>query len=145
MPANITQIEVILRIFVAFVIGLSLGIERAIAGKDASIKTHTIICTGSAVFTVLGYLHGDPARVSAQIISGIGFLGAGVIWKDSDSGITKGLTSAAYLWSTTGVGMLAGDGKYLLAAVAAILLVLAVKIGDLFHSILEKKQNNYLS
>ena len=127
------QVDLSLRLLVAAGLGLAIGFEREIHGHPAGLRTHMLVALGSALFTVLslyGFLHGapgtpqavDPTRIAAQIVSGIGFLGAGAILKDGV--VIRGLTTAASLWATSAVGMGAGAGEYVVAGVAtAVILV----------------------
>ena len=129
------QLDLSLRLVVAAALGLAVGFEREIHGHPAGLRTHMLVAVGSGLFTVMsaygfstvaGDLTGtapiDPTRIAAQIVSGIGFLGAGAILKDGI--VIRGLTTAASLWATSAVGMAAGAGEYLIAAVAtAVILV----------------------
>jgi putative Mg2+ transporter-C (MgtC) family protein len=119
------QLDLSVRLVVAAVLGLAVGFEREIHGHPAGLRTHMLVATGSALFTLLsayGFGAGstsvpiDPTRIAAQIVSGIGFLGAGAILKDGI--VIRGLTTAASLWATSAVGMAAGTGDYIIAAVA---------------------------
>jgi len=120
------------RILLAAFLGGLVGLERDIHGRAAGLRTHLLVSLGAAVFTVLsgwmaatGSLSGavtDPGRIAAQIVTGIGFLGAGVILKEGVS--VRGLTTAACLWTAAAIGMAAGAGYPLLAVVTtAIALV----------------------
>jgi putative Mg2+ transporter-C (MgtC) family protein len=119
------QLDLSLRLIVAAALGLSVGFEREIHGHPAGLRTHMLVAVGSALFTVLS-AHGfgagstaapiDPTRIAAQVVSGIGFLGAGAILKDGV--VVRGLTTAASLWATAAVGMAAGAGEHIIAAVA---------------------------
>jgi putative Mg2+ transporter-C (MgtC) family protein len=126
-----TDIELVLRLVLAGLVGAGVGIEREIHGHPAGMRTHLLVALGSAVFTVLSF-HSfagfggdvDPSRIASQVVSGIGFLGAGAILKE---GFTiRGLTTAASLWSTAALGMAAGVGEYVitLAATAIVLISL---------------------
>lgn len=118
--------EGLIRILLAVVLGFAMGFERKLRYKEAGIRTHTIVCAGSALFMVVSkYGFGDSAeadasRVAAQIVSGIGFLGAGMIIYRKHK--IHGLTTAAGVWATSGVGMAAGGGLYIIAIGAAIIL-----------------------
>ena len=125
------QVELSARLVLAAGIGALIGLEREIHGHPAGIRTHMLVALGSAIFTVLS-IHGfgqdtdpsrvDPTRIAAQIVSGIGFLGAGAILKDGI--VIRGLTTAASLWATSAVGLGAGAGEYVVAIVGgAIILV----------------------
>ena len=117
----------LLRLGVAAVLGMLIGIERDLQGRAAGIRTHLLVCTGAALFTLISVMIGytvtagrhigDPARIAAQVVTGIGFLGAGTILK---SGLTvRGLTTAAYLWLTAAIGV-AGIRQVSLAVIVAI-------------------------
>lgn len=105
------------------VLGSVLGIERAIHGKSAGVRTHALVALGAALFTVSGSLMGpgaaDPARVAAQVVSGIGFLGGGLIFVRQD--IVRGLTTAASIWVAAAVGLACGANLPLLGAAASAL------------------------
>ncbi len=127
----------LLRIFVACLCGGVIGIERTLRQKDAGFRTHLIVALGSALMMVIskyGFedsVSFDASRVAANIITGISFLGAGMIFV---KGINiKGLTTAAGIWATSAVGMAVGSGLYLTGIVSTILLVL---IQIVFHTFL---------
>jgi len=116
-------------------LGALIGLERELAGKDPSLRTFMLISMGSCLFSMIsgiaayGVPNADPGRISAQIVTGIGFLGAGAIFR-SRAGVS-GLTTAALMWLTAGVGMSVGLGKTHLgvtAAVIALLVMVALKI-----------------
>ena len=123
------QLIIVLRVFLAFVAGVIVGFDREKSGKAAGIRTQMLVCVGSALLSgvsvYLGPLYGipqaEPARLMAQIIVGIGFLGAGVILKSQ--GKIIGLTTAATIWVTASIGIALGAGFYL-AALATLLFVL---------------------
>jgi len=124
------QIQV-LRILLAVVLGAAIGLERQLHGKVAGVRTNVLICLGAAVVTIIseqmGIKYNDSAgRIAAQIVSGVGFLGAGVIIRDR--GGIHGLTTAATIWLVAAVGMAVGAGYYCLA-VAATVLAVVVLIG----------------
>ena len=124
--------ELISRLLTAALLGAVLGFEREIRQKSAGLRTNILIAVGAALFTLMSYelaeTNGaDPSRVAAQIVTGIGFLGAGAIMR-TDSGV-QGLTTAATVWVNAAVGVAAGGGEYHLAFIAtgvtlAALLVL---------------------
>lgn len=123
------------QLFIAAFLGALIGVEREIAGKDPSIRTFALISTGSCLFAVLSletfheYHIGDPSRIAAQIIPGIGFLGAGTIFR-SKQGVS-GFTTAALMWVTAGIGMSVGLGRVDLAGsatVIAIFLTLSLRV-----------------
>lgn len=124
--------RILLDILLAVVLGFTIGIERRLRSKEAGIRTHTIVCVGSALLMVVSkYAFGDAAdsaRVAAQIVSGVGFLGAGmIVYKRNE---VYGLTTAAGVWATAGVGMACG-GRLYYVAIGATLILLGFQF--LFH------------
>lgn len=119
--------DLITRLAVATALAAALGIEREAAGKAAGLRTYAMVGLGSAVFTVVSmeaFDAADTSRVAAQIVSGIGFLGAGAIFRSGP--LIKGLTTAAGLWAAAAVGMAAGTGQLMWALLAAILAMLVL-------------------
>jgi putative Mg2+ transporter-C (MgtC) family protein len=120
------DVEMTLRMLLAFMLGALLGWERERAGRPAGLRTFMLVTAGSAAFTLVS-IYGfrdlgtvrDPARVAAQIVTGIGFLGAGTIWRTTST--VRGLTTAAGIWFAAAVGMMAGTGMYFMAIVSATL------------------------
>ncbi|MBN9294778.1 MAG: MgtC/SapB family protein [Flavobacteriia bacterium] len=118
------------KILFSVIAGLIFGVERELKDKSAGLKTITIICLGSTVFTLLSYKMGagaseDATRIASYVVSGIGFLGAGVIFKNKYA--VSGLTTAAIIWAAAAVGMAIGFGEFLIAlyflvAVSIVLL-----------------------
>jgi putative Mg2+ transporter-C (MgtC) family protein len=113
---------------IALLCGAMVGMERQLSGKPAGIRTSALICIGSYVFTVVGGLipgNVDPSRIVAQIVTGIGFIGAGVIL--AREGLVLGVTSASVIWVLAGVGILIGLGRsssaVILSAVTVFILV----------------------
>lgn len=136
---SITQnLDFFFRIIVACLCGALIGAERSKRFKEAGVRTHIIVCCAAAIMMIVskysfadltdaaGNFNGtrgaDPARVAAQVVSGISFLGAGVIFKHGSS--VKGLTSAAGLWATAGIGLAIGAGMYPVGIFAAVLIVI---------------------
>ena len=116
------------KLALSLVLGAVVGIERELNEKPAGLRTNVLICLGSAAFTILSIRLGgkaDPARIAAQILSGIGFLGAGAIMREGEH--VKGLTTAAVIWVVAAIGMGAGMGYYTLACLTT-LGTLAVQI-----------------
>jgi len=123
------ELEMILRLLLAVVLGAIIGYQRERVGKAAGLRTHALICVGAALFTI-GSLYGfgvgvDPSRVAAGIVTGIGFLGAGAILH-REKGIVEGLTTAACIWAVAGIGLAAGAGLYLLSAVTAAIVLIVL-------------------
>jgi putative Mg2+ transporter-C (MgtC) family protein len=132
MPDLATQLDFAARLIVAAALGALVGAEREIHGHPAGIRTHMLVALGSGIFTVMS-IHGfgqgpgvpiDPTRIAAQIVSGIGFLGAGAILKDGV--VIRGLTTAASLWATAAVGLAAGAGEYVIAVVSAGVIIVSL-------------------
>ncbi|MCI0436065.1 MAG: MgtC/SapB family protein [Gemmatimonadetes bacterium] len=120
------QLHLMARLAVAGLLGAVIGLEREMAGKEAGLRTMILICLGAALFAELSVVLaggiGDPSRVSANIVTGIGFLGAGAILRVE--GYVKGLTTAATIWVVAAIGMAAGSGEYVRAAGTTILVLL---------------------
>jgi uncharacterized membrane protein YhiD involved in acid resistance len=116
------------RLLVAALLAGAVGLEREVHFKAAGFRTHMLVGLGSALFTVLSINafgpSGDPGRVAAQIVTGIGFLGAGAIFKEGAT--VRGLTTAAGLWTVAAIGMAAGAGRLLLAAMATAVVLLVM-------------------
>jgi putative Mg2+ transporter-C (MgtC) family protein len=124
---NITiYFEEAAQVSVAFVIGAIIGLEREFRSKPAGFRTMILICVGSCLYTILSKEIGgaSPDRIASNIVTGIGFIGAGVIFKE---GITvNGLTTAALIWVTAALGMAIGYHNYPLAIVVSIMVVIAL-------------------
>ncbi len=124
-----TELICLVNILLSLILGFVIGFERKHRSKEAGIRTHAIVCLGSALIMVIskyGFIdlegvNSDPARIAAQIVTGIGFLGAGMIVYKKRS--VHGLTTAAGIWATSGIGMACGSGLYIVAIGATILLV----------------------
>lgn len=123
------ELDLVLRLLIAAMMGGLIGYERERAEKPAGFRTHLLVCVGAALFTVVS-IHGfgvlsDPARVAAGVVVGIGFLGAGTILR-GEKGVT-GLTTAATVWAVAAIGLAVGAGLYLAAIVTAIILLIALR------------------
>ncbi len=110
-----------IRILAAFLIGGLIGWQREMAEKPAGLRTHILVCVGSTLMTIVsistfGKMGADPARITAQIVSGIGFLGAGTIFRYGPT--VTGLTTAASLWAISGIGIALGAGAFFIGLVA---------------------------
>lgn len=137
-------IKTAVRLLVSVVIGSLIGIEREKHGRAAGIRTHILVCLGSALTSLMSIFisemlgaSGDVFRISAQVISGIGFLGAGMIILKGDNVIT-GLTTAAGVWTTAIIGIAVGYGFYSGAVIATALFLSAI----IFFSKLERRKKN---
>ncbi len=128
---QIADIDILIRIIFAIVLGSVIGLERELTNKSAGLRTQIMVCLGSCIFTILSiygfstavtlYPLGDPSRVAAQIITGIGFIGAGTVLRQ---GLTvTGLTTASTLWIAAAIGMACGCGKLSIAVVSTILAI----------------------
>lgn len=131
------NLDFLLRILCACVCGAAIGYERSKRFKEAGVRTHVIVCCAAALIMIVskygfvdlgnsatGFFPGtrgaDPARIAAAVISGIGFLGAGAIFRNKNA--VKGLTTAAGLWATAGIGLAIGAGMYWLGIVTAVII-----------------------
>ncbi len=140
---EVTHLAIILRIVVAVICGGAIGLERGLKNRPAGMRTYMLVCVGSCLIMLTNqYLFqvtqtGDPMRLGAQVVSGIGFLGAGTIMVTRHNQI-KGLTTAAGLWSAAGVGLALGVGFYEAALVAGLaifaVLTLLQRWDDRMHS-----------
>ena len=132
----------ILNIFLAALLGGAIGFEREYRSKEAGFRTHFLVGLGSGLFMVLS-LHGfddfvgiqgiqrDPSRIAAQVVSGIGFIGAGTIIFQKN--VVKGLTTAAGLWVTSAIGMTAGTGMFALATAATAMVIVCLEAVNFIH------------
>lgn len=131
----VSNMEVAIRLVLAMVLGGLIGLERESHGRPAGFRTHILVCVGSSLIMLVsayafldfetgrpgGY---DPGRIAAQVVSGIGFLGAGTIMREGAN--IRGLTTAASLWTVAGIGLTVGAGFYFAALVATIIVVLTL-------------------
>ena len=122
------EIRFLVALLCCLVAGFVIGAERESRGKDAGISTHTLVITGAMLFTLFSSMV-DPAsksRIAAQVITGIGFLGAGLILKEKNN--VKNLTTAASLWISAGIGMSFGYQFYVIGAITTIVVAITPKI-----------------
>lgn len=126
----VNDVEMILRLILAAILSGLIGYEREIHGRAAGLRTHILVCIGATLIMLTsmhifeiyrGLATPDPARIAAQVVSGIGFLGAGTILRFKAS--VRGLTTAASLWSVAGIGLAVGSGLYVPAVVTTILIL----------------------
>jgi putative Mg2+ transporter-C (MgtC) family protein len=123
------QAEISLAIVVSAILGMTIGLDRERRHSPAGLRTHMLVAVGSCLFTVLSYHAfpgGDPSRVAAQIVTGIGFLGAGTIVQHKH-GVHQ-LTTAASIWATAAVGMAVGVGAWFLALSATLTIWLILDV-----------------
>ena len=118
------------RLALAAALGMTIGIERTYRAKTAGIRTHFLVALGSALFLIVSRYgfggEGDPGRVAAQIVSGIGFLGAGTIIMQKH--VVHGLTTAAGMWVAAGIGMATAAGLYTIAIVSTALAFVGLEV-----------------
>lgn len=122
--------EILLRLVIAAAAGGLIGFERSIADKPAGLRTLMLVGMGAALFTIVGITalaDADPSRIAAGIVTGIGFLGAGTIFRAEDR--VKGLTTAASMWAVAAIGIAVGLGEYVITAVATVLVILILQLG----------------
>lgn len=124
-------IEITLRLLIALVLGGIIGIEREYRSKDAGFRTHFLVALGSALFCIVsqygfGFDLKDSSRVAAQVVSGIGFLGAGTIIFQKN--VVRGLTTAAGLWVTAAIGLACGSGMYAAASIATAIVIIGLEV-----------------
>ena len=145
--------EYILSIFIAAMLGGAIGLEREYRSKEAGFRTHFLVGLGSGLFMILS-VHGfdeylgmpgiqrDPGRLAAQVVSGIGFIGAGCIIFQKNA--VKGLTTAAGLWVTSAIGMTAGRGMYAVAAASTLMVVVCLEgMNFIHHKLFKHRPREY--
>jgi putative Mg2+ transporter-C (MgtC) family protein len=148
----LTEIDIIIRLALAFAAGAIIGLERSSRRQVAGLRTHILISLGAALLMLLSIWlpqrygledRGDPGRIAAQVVSGIGFLGAGAIIRLGNN--IRGLTTAASLWLIAAVGLAIGAGMFLAAAVAEVFSFVALMIlGMLEKRIFPQERNKFL-
>lgn len=146
-----TGFQILARLLLATLLGGAIGFERGSRGRAAGFRTHILVCLGSTLIMMTsihifemysGIAIVDPARIAAQVVTGIGFLGAGTIMRSGST--VKGLTTAASLWAVAGIGLAVGCGFYFAALISAVLvfvvLVLLSKMEEAFAIKGQKKK-----
>ena len=138
----LSDTEFAIRLLTAAVLGGILGLERELRQKSAGLRTNMLIAIGSAVFTLmsLDLAQGpgaDPSRIAAQIVTGIGFLGAGAIMRHGGS--VQGLTTAATVWVNAAVGVAAGGGEYHLAVIATAVTLLVLLVLEPLERVVQRR------
>ena len=148
---EITETTALIRIGVSLVLGLSIGIERERHKHQAGVRTFTLVCIGSTLAMLvsiyicqqnLNLLNGDPGRIAAQVLTGVGFIGAGLIMQNKDG--ISGLTTAATVFTTAIIGLAAGAGMLLVATVFTV-IVLAVLMLSAVKKYEKNRQTTKLS
>lgn len=142
--------EVVIRLIMSVVIGALIGSERARHGRAAGMRTHILVCMGAALTSIVSiYVNevwgdqGDVLRISAQVISGIGFLGAGMIIL-KDNNVITGLTTAAGVWTTSIIGIAVGYGFYFGAIIASALFLVTIVLFSKFEKMKRKAEIIYI-
>ena len=124
----INNYEILIRLILSAIMGGSIGIEREANNRPAGLRTHILVSVGSTLIMLVSIYgfegEGDPARLAAQVVSGIGFLGAGTILRTGNS--IKGLTTAASLWVCAGIGLAIGAGYYVGGVITAVIVLLSL-------------------
>jgi putative Mg2+ transporter-C (MgtC) family protein len=134
--------DVFLRLLLAAALGGAIGLEREYRHKPAGLRTNMLIALGSALFSVmsidLGAAAGSPDRIAAQVVTGIGFLGAGAILRSGEN--VHGLTTAATIWVNAAIGMAAGLGAYAVASVAAAITLVVLAFLPVMERLFERRE-----
>ena len=133
-----TDFEILYRLLISFGIGTAIGLEREYRSKAAGLRTMIMICLGSTIFTQLSISLGgsNPDRIAASIVSGIGFLGAGVIFKDGLS--VSGITTATTIWITAALGMAVGVGEYFIALIGSGIVLVVLIVFEKFQVVFDR-------
>lgn len=154
-------LTILFRIALAVLLACIPGIERELTGKFAGLRTHILVCLGACVFTLLSvygfemrsevgeyngsirpFIQNDPARIAAQVITGIGFIGAGTVMRHGSN--VFGITTAATLWMCAAIGMSCGCGEYMTAVIASLAtLIVLISIRRLEKKVLSKRKVSY--
>jgi putative Mg2+ transporter-C (MgtC) family protein len=124
MPID-DQLAIVGRLALAALLGALMGLEREIRGYPAGVRTIALVAMGSALFTEISSITGEEDRIAAGIVTGIGFLGAGVIFREGYT--VRGITTAATIWSAAAVGMAVGRELYLVAGLGSILVFILLE------------------
>jgi putative Mg2+ transporter-C (MgtC) family protein len=152
LALEVLEIHLLAKLVLAVVLGGAIGLERELKGKPAGLRTNILICVGATLLTdvsisislVNGSRIGDPARLAAQIVSGVGFLGAGTIMQSS--GTVTGLTSAATIWVVAAIGIAVGSGNFVGAAGACVLVTVVLAwLGRVEHRIKRIRRVTHLT
>ena len=144
--------ELILRIFVAAILGGLIGLEREYRSKEAGFRTHFLVAMGSALFMIVsaygfeGAMNSDlqrwdVSRVASQVVSGIGFIGAGTIIFSKAENVVSGLTTAAGLWVVAAIGLACGGGMYKVAVASSLLVLIGLEAFNYFLHKFDKIRN----
>lgn len=123
------EVTFLFSLLLALFAGLIIGGERELKGKPAGVSTQTLVISGAMLFAFISHqVGGDPSRIAAQVVSGIGFLGAGIILRSETSKKVTNVTTAASIWYSAALGMALGFGFYFIAVIGAIYAVIISRI-----------------
>ena len=136
-----TQWAIVGRIGLAAVLGAIIGLEREYRGYPAGVRTMALVCMGSALFADMSRVYGGDDRIAAQIVSGIGFIGAGLIFREGYS--VRGVTTAATIWATAAVGIAVGAEGYIIAIFGTIVSVMLLELRIVTKNIRPAGRNGY--
>jgi putative Mg2+ transporter-C (MgtC) family protein len=135
----LSEIDLLVRLVLAAGLGGLVGFEREMKDEPAGFRTHILVCMGAALFTIISIQfvgpYEDPSRIAAGIVTGIGFLGAGAIFRAKDG--VKGLTTAADIWTISAIGVAVGIGYFLAAVITTLLVFVVLLFG---RAVKERKQ-----
>lgn len=130
-----SELIIISKLIVSFLLGAFIGLDRERHGRDAGIRTYAAVCVGATLFTAItAHLVNNPAdtsRVIANIVTGVGFLGAGIIYRNSSAGTSHGLTTAATVWCTSAVGVAVGLNMFIIAIIGSLALYFLLSLHHL--------------
>ena len=136
-----TTPDLIFRLILSIVIGGAIGAEREYRSKSAGFRTMTLISLGATIFTIFSQIiggAGNPDRIASNIVTGVGFLGAGVIFKGDSTSKVNGITTAAMIWVTAALGMTVGAGYLWIAVIAAAMILLVLFIFSLLEGWIDR-------
>jgi putative Mg2+ transporter-C (MgtC) family protein len=142
------ELEILLKILLSAILGGIIGLEREISHKGAGLRTNILIAIGSTLLTILSFKFAilgknvDPSRIAAQIVTGIGFLGAGAIIQARFS--IHGLTTAASIWTVSAIGISVGSGYYLISFLITIFVIIILTFFKYISKIIEKQKNMFV-
>ncbi|MDP9237550.1 MAG: MgtC/SapB family protein [Chloroflexota bacterium] len=128
-----TQWAIVGRIALAAVLGAAIGLQRDYRGYPAGVRTVALVCMGSALFADMSRLYGGDDRIAAQIVTGIGFLGAGLIFREGSS--VKGLTTAATIWCAAAVGIAVGAEGYIIAIFGSLFTIILLELSPITKNV----------
>lgn len=140
------ELIIVAKLLVAFLLGAFIGLEREKHGNSAGIRTYAAVTIGAALYTLIGIHSTDVSaagRIAANIITGIGFLGAGIIYKDNTKGLTYGLTTASTVWASAAIGVAVAYSMFIIATAATIAIYFLLALHHFqWYTRLKNKWNN---